>query len=223
MRLYRCDKSVLSFKNSPSEFLNGITSNTLEAPRNAFLTIHGKIVATFDQLKISDNEFWIAVESSYADALLAHAGRYAKLAKVDIQKLGLHVYFDLDADAPLFESERTIPQKQGRLIISAQPRETNVAPEEFLAFRLEHAIAALGVDYKDDFILNVSEEEFVSYTKGCFLGQEPVSKVHHRSKPTWRLVVKRASDCSEEELKKMTSVFKGGTKDAQGFVFEKND
>jgi len=224
MRLYRSNKNVLSFKNNPVEFLNGITSNTLEAPRNAFLNIHGKAVATFDQFKISDNEVWIVVEAPYVDLVLEHVNRYALLAKVEIKRLDLHVYFDLDSNAPLNDDEKAIAQKQGQLIISAQARDTDVTEDEYTAFRLEHAIAQHGVDYKDDFILNVSETEFVSYTKGCYLGQEPVSKVHHRSKPTWRLAVKKSSDCKNDELNKMTSATKDlRTGEVKGFVFEKNN
>ncbi|MBP6344212.1 MAG: hypothetical protein KA403_09765, partial [Candidatus Omnitrophica bacterium] len=63
----------------------------------------------------------------------------------------------------------------------------------------------------------------VSYTKGCFLGQEPIAKVHNRSKPTWKLVVRPEDESSPEDQAKMTSK----TRDPQsgkiiGFVFVKN-
>ena len=48
---------VLSIKGSAAGFLNGITSNTLDAPLNAFLNLHGRIIATFRQKKISDDEY----------------------------------------------------------------------------------------------------------------------------------------------------------------------
>jgi folate-binding Fe-S cluster repair protein YgfZ len=74
-------------------------------------------------------------------------------------------------------------------------------------------------------LLNVSErEDLVSFTKGCFLGQEPISKVHNRSKPTWKLVVKSAEDCPPEERSKMTSqAIDPQTKKTRGFVFVKNE
>ena len=54
MRLHQLNKAVLSVKNNAAKFLNGITSNTLDQPRNAFLDLHGKIVAVFDQVKSGD-------------------------------------------------------------------------------------------------------------------------------------------------------------------------
>ena len=72
-------------------------------------------------------------------------------------------------------------------------------------------------------MLNVSATELVSFTKGCFLGQEPASKVHNRSRPTWQLMVKYTHECSEEENNKMTSrVLDPDTNNMMGFVFVRN-
>ena len=49
MRNARLDKIVLSIKPNAETFLNGLTSNALDAPQNAFLNLHGRIIATFDQ------------------------------------------------------------------------------------------------------------------------------------------------------------------------------
>jgi len=223
MRLYKTDKKVLSFQNNPAAFLKGITSNTLEAPRNAFLDIHGKIVATFDQLKIADDEIWICLEAAFVPTVLTHIDKYVKLARVKVEAPDLNVYFDLDGNYDLKVEERMIPQKKGQLIITPHQMSAPVSEEEFTSFRLQHAIALHGQDYQDDFILNVSVNEFVSFTKGCFLGQEPVSKVYNRSKPTWRLVVKKGENCSEEERSKLTSPAPGPDGGVSGFVFEKNE
>ena len=90
-------------------------------------------------------------------------------------------------------------------------------------FRLKNRIPIQGVDYNDDMVLNVDEHDFVSYTKGCFLGQEPVAKVHNRSKPTWKLAVRYEDELSDEEKAKMTSkILDPQTKRAMGFVFVRN-
>jgi len=71
--------------------------------------------------------------------------------------------------------------------------------------------------------LNVSENDFVSFTKGCFLGQEPIAKVHHRSRPTWKMVVRFEDESSVEEKVKMTSKTSDpGTGRILGFVFVGN-
>lgn len=224
MRIYRLNRTIISVKNNAAAFLNGLTSNTLEAAQNAFLNIHGKIIATFDQIKINEEEFWIVVEAPFVRVVLNHLDRYAKLSGVKMEKLDKKVYFDLDGDLPLGPQDVTIPQKKGRLILTEQSLESNVASEEFTLFRLKNNIPLQGMDYTDDFLLNIGEVDHVSFTKGCFLGQEPIAKVHNRSKPTWKLLAKSEEECTEDEKQKMTSkIFNSDLGKVVGFVFVKNE
>lgn len=223
MKIYKTKKIVLSVRNNPARFLNGITSNDLSKPRNAFLNIHGRIVATFDQIKTSDDAFLIIVEEAFVVRLLQHIDHYVKLSGASIEESSSNVYFDLEGSYPLEPGEPTIPQNQGRLIITDRNLKANVHEEEFTIFRLKNNIPLLGTDYNEEMLLNVSTTEFVSFTKGCYLGQEPISKVYNRSKPTWKLVVKYEQDCDEEEKQNMTSrIVDPMTGDVFGFVFEKN-
>ena len=224
MQLAKLNKTVLSVQNNPVQFLNGLTSNTLDKSQNSFLNIHGRIVATFEQAKINDNEFWIVLEQSFIGALLQHLDRHIKLSKVEFKKLDKHVYWDLGNNpGPISEGEVVIPQKKGRLIVSDHKLEAAVSDEAFTLFRLKNNIPVHGIDYTDEFILNVSGDDFVSFSKGCFLGQEPVSKVHNRSRPTWQLMVKYENECDEESRKKMTSkALDSDTNRVLGFIFTTN-
>src|SRR5271170_2866696 len=96
MRLYKLQDTVLSIKGNASAFLNGITSNTLDAPLNAFLNQHGRIIAVVRQQKISDEEFLISVPVIAKDNLLKHLERYARLSHVRIEPSAHGVYIDLD-------------------------------------------------------------------------------------------------------------------------------
>lgn len=225
MRLYKLNKTVLSLKNNPAQFLNGLTTNTLDEPQNAFLNIHGRIVAVFDQIKINDDEFWIILQKLTIEAVLKHIDSYAKLSKVEIQELENYVYFDLEDHSDIAsEFECVIPQKKGRLIVTDKKLEATVSKEEFTLFRLRNNIPMQGIDFKNDFVLNVGEKGLVSFTKGCFLGQEPVSKVHNRSRSTWQLVVEYEDQCEEELKRKMTSkVLDQDARRMIGFVFKRND
>lgn len=223
MRIYPSTKTVLRIRNNAAQFLNGLTSNILEQPYNAFLTIHGRIVATFDQLKTGEAQLLICVENKYVEAVLRHVERYLKLSKTEMTRENTAVYFDLDAEYKPGADEEVIPQKKGQLVITSKTLESTVSSEEFTRFRLINGIPLQGVDYTDEFLLNVSDMEFVSYTKGCFLGQEPVAKVHNRSKPTWKLAVRYEDECSDEEKAKMTSKMTDlRTGRVQGFVFVNN-
>jgi folate-binding protein YgfZ len=206
MRLYKLPDTVLSIKGNASGFLNGIASNTLEAPLNAFLNQHGRIIATFRQQKISGEEFLIGVPPMAVDDLLKHLERYVKLSHVNIGPSAQNVFIDVDT---------------AQIIWTSQDHADSISDGEFTLFRLDHKIPLMGVDYQaDEFILNVHEYDYVSYTKGCFLGQEPVAKVHNRAKPSRKLIVAFEDQYSSEDAAKMTSKVPDPTSGRiKGFLF----
>ncbi len=209
LSLFKLPDNVFSIQGNASKFLNGITSNTLEAPLNAFLNQHGRIIATFRQQKISDDEFLISVPSIAAGSLLKHLERYAKLSHTKIEESPQLAYLDMDTS---------------KMVFAATKESNSMSDDVVTFFRLDHQIPLMGMDYKaDEFILNVHEHDYVSYTKGCFLGQEPVAKVHNRSKPTRKLIVAFEDQCSPEEASTMTSKIKDlQTGRTKGFVFISN-
>jgi len=191
MRLFNLPDVVFSIKGNASGFLNGISSNALDAPFNAFLNQHGRIIATFRQQIISDDEFLISVSPVAVDNLLKHLERYAKLSRVSMAPGTQRIFIDLDTTQTIWTAEDHI---------------NSINDDEFILFRLDHQIPLMGVDYQaDEFILNVHEYTYVSYTKGCFLGQEPVAKVHNRAQPSRQLIVQFEDQCSPEDAVKMTS------------------
>jgi len=223
MKLYRLDRNILRISNNAQRFLGGLTSNTLDAPRNAFLNQHGRVIATFDQVKTGDDEFLIVVERFALEALMRHVKKFILLNKTIAEPAPVNVYFDLDASHTAGPDECKIAQKTGQMIITPKELTANVSDEEFTLFRLKNNIAVHGLDYTDELLLNVDEYEHVSYTKGCFLGQEPIAKVHNRSKPTWRLVVRCEDELTEGENLKMTSKsLDSQSGKIMGFVFIKN-
>jgi len=209
MRTFKLPEMVFSIKGNAAGFLNGISSNTLEAPLNAFLNQHGRIIATFRQQKISDDEFLISIPALAKDGLLKHLERFVKLSRVSMVPSDRHVFIDLDTVAAVW---------------STQELENSISDEAFTLFRLDHNIPLMGVDYQaDEFILNVHEFNYVSYTKGCFLGQEPVAKVHNRAQPSRRLAVQFEDQCSPEQATHMTSkVLDPASSRTKGFVFISN-
>jgi len=223
MPQYVLNKAVLSIRSNPAGFLNGLTSNTPDKPRNAFLDIRGRIIAVFDQVKINEDEFWVVLENEFVDKLLGHLDRYVKLSGVDIRRLDKYVYFVQESHRRE-DGKSVIPQKMGNLVIADKLAEAIPPDDAFTLMRLRHLMPVQGVDFTDEFVLNVDPAEYVSFTKGCFLGQEPVSKVHNRSRPTWRLVVQYEDECNDESRGKMTSkVLDPDTKRVLGFTFIRNE
>ena len=225
MEIFQLNKSVLHVRNNAVEFLNGLTTNAMDKPWNAFVDIHGMLISVFDQIVLNEEEVMMVLDKTAAEAVLSHLDRYAKLSGVKIEKKeDLNVCFDLEGNVPLEPQDFSIPQKKGRLIITKRKLTANVSGEKFTLFRLRNNIPQQDIDFKrEEFLLNISEHDHVSYTKGCFLGQEPISKVHNRSKPSWKLVVKAQDECSNEEKAKMTSkIADPATRRTTGFVFVSN-
>ena len=209
MRLYKLPETVLTIKGDTSGFLKGIASNALDAPLNAFLNLHGRIIATFRQKQISDDEFLNSVPSIAVDNLLKHLERYAKLSRVSLSYSTHSVYVNLES---------------AEIIWSVESYPNSISEEGFTLFRLNRHIPLMGIDYQaDEFILNVHEYDYVSYTKGCFLGQEPVAKVHNRAKPSRKLIVEYEDRCTPEDTARMTSKMLDPQRGIhKGFLFVSN-
>ncbi len=178
--------SVLRVTNNPDKLLNGITSNTLDASKNAFLDRFGKIIATVDQVKI-DEGVLLVVSSHCLQQLYSHVKSFLQLSDATIKATKYFVYFDLDSEYQIGNNEYSIPQSKGQLVLTEKKMENTVSDEEFTQFRLENNIPLHGVDYTNEMILNVSPT-FVSFTKGCYLGQEIVARVNYLGKPPKKLV-----------------------------------
>lgn len=169
MRLYRSGKIVLRFKNKAADFIHAYTTNEPQAAKNAFVDLRGKIVAVFHQKYSSPDEILVVIEGKFRERLLAHLDKYLKFSGTVVEEDASTVYFDLDAPAPY-------------LLISPKELPETVSEEEFRSFRLREKILIQGADYDQEMLLNVFPEGYVSYTKGCYLGQEILTRVHTRGK-----------------------------------------
>ncbi len=202
MRLYKLsNKLVIRVKRNACEFLKGYTSNVLQAPRNAFLDLHGKIVAVFDQKVLSADEVLIVIERQFFERLKNHLDKFLKLGDTILEPTDYNIYFDLEGNYQPKEDEFVTPL----LIITNKELPVDISDQDFTLFRLKNNIPLQGVDYDEELLLNVADEEFISYTKGCYLGQEIIARVHYRSNPPKKLVVKSEDECAPEEKGRMTS------------------
>ena len=204
--LYACHhKKALLFEPRAPEFLNAYTSNTLERPGNAFVDVHGRIVATADQHVLSGGKVLMVIEARFEERLRRHLEKYAAFFGTRIGETAYRVYFDLDSSARPAATDIVIPQKAGRLILSPNDLPAPVAEEEFRLFRVQNGIPLQGVDYDQDILLNVADEEYVSYEKGCYLGQEVIARIHFRGKPSKKLAVISEAECSIADRDRLSS------------------
>ena len=226
MRLYFCDrKIVLRFHNEGTRFIRDYSTNTTSAPQNAFIDGKGRIVAFFDQHRVSEDEMLVVMERRFVDKLQQHLSHYLYISDTKIDPADeMRVYWDLDGDAEP-EGGILIPQKAGRLwLTSEKTDDADVADEDMTRLRIRNEIPWQGIDFSDEMVLSVADEERISYLKGCYLGQEIVARVHYRGKPPQKLVTKMLRDLPKERRKEMTSlVTDHASGEIMGFVFDKVD
>ena len=193
MRLYFFkNKLTLKFKNNAADFIKRFSTNVVEAPRNAFVDLKGRVVAVFDQKRVSKDEMLVVIERQFLDRVKKHLEKYLALESISMEETALKSYWDLD--------------KNGPLMLAEEPLESHVSEEEFTLFRLKNHWPLQGIDFDEELLLNVGNEEFVSYTKGCYFGQEVIARVHYRGKPPKQLVV-------AEETAENSAVLTSKTKD----------
>ncbi|MBI1971025.1 hypothetical protein HYS47_04715 [Candidatus Woesearchaeota archaeon] len=229
MRLYHCDKLVLRASPNPESLLSGITTNTLDAPQTAFIDVFGKIVVMADQIRIrvkgtiEGGDVLLVIERQFFQRLKKHIHQYVLLCDTKLTEEHWFVYWNLDQDYEAGDDEHVIPQKAGQLVLSPDDLACSVSEEDFVRFRLKNNIPLQGKDFDQEMALNVGDW-FVSFAKGCFLGQEVVARVKSRSKPPKKLIVINDIQCTSEQKKQMTSVsLNQSTGVKQGFLFVGNE
>jgi folate-binding protein YgfZ len=90
-----------------------------------------------------------------------------------------------DIFVPAEFSQKVLETIQERGVIFGARR---VGAEAFEIARIEAGVPREGVDAGEDYIILESElESAVSYTKGCYLGQEIIARIHWRGEPAKRL------------------------------------
>lgn len=185
-KYYKTKKIVLKFSNNPFILLKGITSNTLDAPKNAFLDRFGKIIVVFHQIKFYDHVL-VIFERKFLDRLMDHLKRFLALTNVKVKKIDFDVYCTIGKHK-IMDDEIMIKQKVGSILLTNNEYES-VKKEEYIKFRLKNKIPVQGIDFDNEMVLNI-DKDLVSFKKGCYLGQEIVSRVNFKSSPPKKLMVK---------------------------------
>jgi len=180
-------------------FLQGLITNDIgqcaagSAIYAALLTPQGKILFDF-LIAAVNSEFWLDCASASAGELAKRLGFYRLRANVRIAaKPQLAVAavwngpaFSAVANGTFFTDPR-LPELGVRVIAPRQEilaATTAIPPDDYEAFRLRLGVPD-SADLPPDqvFALDAGLEELhgVSFTKGCYVGQEVTSRMKHRA------------------------------------------
>ena len=173
------------------EFLNKVTCNDMHRTKNAILDRFGKLVIVCDQLVVGDDIF-VAFEKQFKGRFLSSIGKYAALAKVTVEETTLKVFHVIGSGKLPAIGDLRITQSIGYLSLlpdsSALGNLRELSEDTYLIFRLENNIPLQGIDFDQQMFLEIAQQDWVSFTKGCYPGQEVMARVHNLSNPGRKLV-----------------------------------
>jgi tRNA-modifying protein YgfZ len=182
-------------------FLERMLSNevvSLEPGREArsalLLTPKGRIVAPLRVVREEPEVYLLITEAELAETVASTLLRARFAAKCEIEVKPYHGYLHLGTDPGKGVANRDY----GVEAWETWGEEEREAPDasELEALRIEAGTPAWGKEL-DETVLPAEaglDETHVSFTKGCYPGQEPIARLHYRGHPNRRLRVLEVAD-----------------------------
>jgi folate-binding protein YgfZ len=212
--VYLRDRALISVEGEDAEaFLQNIVTTDLstlgngEARPGALLSPQGKILFDFLISRAGGTRLLLECRAALADDFVRRLTLYKLRAKVAIAKQDQPlVAVSWDNDSGARETETTSSNDDQALRDSRFGAEARVlrryAPPvpaesareaDWHALRIEHGVAESGADYAagDAFPHDVllDENGGVGFKKGCYIGQEVVSRMQHRGTARRRVMI----------------------------------
>ncbi|MGD0108499.1 MAG: folate-binding protein [Rhodopila sp.] len=181
-------------------FLQGLVSNDIEAVRpgravwTALLTAQGKWLADFFVFA-HDDALWLDCEAEQTPMVIQRLTRYRLRMKVTFRTepaLHVHVAWNGQPNAQgIIAPDPRLPDFAWR-ILSAEPLVANATPEDWDRYRLAAGLPDGSKDMESDrsVLLEAGFDELagVSWSKGCYMGQELTARTKYRGLVKRRLV-----------------------------------
>jgi len=182
-----------------TSFLQSLVSQDLEplavddSARSMLLTPQGKVDVLFRITRVADDEWWLDTEPEYGPRLASSLTRFRIRVDAEIDDRTpdtvLVSYLSPDEPGAIGDGLRSLRTPWGVDLLARRADvevgvdvEVTWSPEELEAFRIEQGVPKLGVDVDEKTIPQEAflELDAVSFTKGCFLGQELVTRIDTR-------------------------------------------
>ena len=160
----------------------------------SFCNVQGRVIASaFIQFK--DDHYDLILSSELVEDLFNHLQRYILRSKVEIQQSEKLVYAifskDIVNDQELFKMVANDPKRMLALADKVpQSIENFITSEEWIEHDIKEMIPIINKESSEIFIpqmLNLDILNAVSFSKGCYTGQEVVARVQHRGKIKQRM------------------------------------
>jgi folate-binding protein YgfZ len=197
LTLVRLDRGYVAVTGpDAADFLERMLSNevvSLEPGREArpalLLTPKSRIVAPLRVVREGPEAFLLITEAGLAEAVATTLLRARFAAKCEVEVRRFRGYLHLGTDPGKGVPNRDYGVEAWE---SWSDNELEAAdPDELEMLRIETGTPAWGKEL-DETILPAEaglDETHVSFTKGCYPGQEPIARLHYRGRPNRRLRV----------------------------------
>ncbi|MBA5724519.1 folate-binding protein YgfZ [Candidatus Liberibacter sp.] len=195
--IYLPNRSFITISgNSAQSFLQNIIPAKINAlpfgiaRGTALLSPQGKILFYFLISKLEEDVFVLEIDSDQSDLLMKKLFLYRLRANVtfEAQKIsGVTLSWNQDnfSENPSFIDERfsiagvSLQRTQGCSI------DSTIDPKEYYNLRIDHGIVDPDIDYPSSSVLPydllMDMNKGISFTKGCYIGQEIISRMKHRN------------------------------------------
>lgn len=200
--LVLADRKIVRVDGADAEhFLQNLITANLDAVSDgqarpaALLTPQGKILFDFLVSKPSETGYDCDIRADIVDDFIRRLTLYKLRAAVSIEKLGdTPVIAGWDAAAPVGAlTDKRFPDDAGVWRLYGSGAVLDAERPSWERIRITHGIAESGTDFALSDIFPhdamMDKNDGVDFRKGCYVGQEVVSRMQHRGTARRRVVI----------------------------------
>lgn len=202
------DRAIIDVSGPDAEhFLQNILTLDLdalgrsEAKPGALLAPQGKIMFDFLVSRSGDNALRLECRADIADDFVRRLMLYRLRAKADISKQDQpDIAVTWQDDSAASQSDSTVRDcrfQQPVFRHYGTPPAASASETDWHSFRIDNGVAESGLDYAlaDAFPHDVLLDQMggIGFKKGCFIGQEVVSRMQHRGTARRRVLLVSAA------------------------------
>ncbi len=198
--VYRLDRGYVAVSGpEAAEFLERMVSNEVvslesgESRQALLLTPKSRIVAPLRVVREGPEAFLLITEAALAETVAATLLRARFAAKCEIEVKSYRGYVQLGSGEGIRNDDYGVEAFESW---AEEERDATEPDEQLERLRIEAGTPVWGREL-DETILPAEaglDETHVSFTKGCYPGQEPIARLHYRGRPNRRLRVLEVAD-----------------------------
>ena len=198
--VYRLHRGYVAVSGpEAAEFLERMVSNEVvslepsKARTALLLTPKSRIVGPVRVVREGPESFLLITEASLAETVASTLLRARFAAKCEIELKPYRGYLQLGAGEGVRNEDYGVEAYESW---AEEKRDAAEPDEQLERLRIEAGTPVWGREL-DETILPAEaglDETHVSFTKGCYPGQEPIARLHYRGRPNRRLRVIEVAD-----------------------------